>query len=249
MIHPRTNGSNSVSLKDFPVGQEMTVTYPDFTVYLALRSTTEMAFEIKDGPYAHSETVDIDVAPLGNGIFAVSWREASGATVTNVQDYDRGVVHSFVTLPDGAFLRMNGPITVTRPADRASDLRPERNKALVVEAMTALFQRRDVSAVERLYAADYVQHNPHIGQGRDELARIVAGLSDSVCYEPGLVVAEGDLVAIHGRITGWALVPQIVVDLFRVEDGRLAEHWDVLQNEIEATPGRVAMFDPVEGAR
>jgi predicted SnoaL-like aldol condensation-catalyzing enzyme len=249
MIHPRTNGSNAVSLETFPVGQEMTVSYPEFTVHLTLRSTTEMAFEIKEGPFAHAETVDINVVSLGNGLFAVSWREASGATVTNVQDYDRGVIHSFITLPGGEFLRMTGPITVTRPADRGSDERPERNKALVLEAMTALFQRRDASAVERLYAADYVQHNPHIGQGRAELQAIVAGLSSDVWYEPGLMVAQGDLVAIHGRISGWALVPQVVVDLFRIEDGRLAEHWDVLQDEITATPGGVAMFDAAEGAR
>lgn len=38
-------------------------------------------------------------------------------------------------------------------------------------------------------------------------------------YEPGLVVAEGDFVAIHGRIRGWAEAPQGVVDLFRIEDG------------------------------
>ncbi|EWY36075.1 hypothetical protein N825_29910 [Skermanella stibiiresistens SB22] len=233
----------------FPVGQEMVVAYPDFTVHLTLQSTTEMAFEIREGSFAHSETVGIEVMPLGNDLFAVSWREASGATVTNVQDHDCGVIHSFITLPSGEFLRMPGPITVTRPADRASAQRPERNKALVLEAMIALFQRRDASAVERLYAADYVQHNPPIGQGRDELAAIVAGLSGDVCYEPGIVIAEGDVVAIHDRISGWSLLPQIVVDLFRVENGLLAEHWDVLQDEIKATPGGVTMFDPAEGAR
>jgi predicted SnoaL-like aldol condensation-catalyzing enzyme len=238
-----------VSIEDFPVEQEMIVAYPDFTVHLTLRSTTEMTFEIKEGPYAHAETVQIKVVPLGNSIFAVSWREASGATVTNVQDYDRGVVHSFITLPGGEFLRLNGPITVTRPADSASDHRPDRNKALVIEAMTALFQRHDASAVERLYAPDYIQHNPHINQGRDELKVIVEKLSADVWYEPGLVIAERDLVAIHGRISGWALLPQIVVDLFRVEDGKLAEHWDVLQDEVEAPPGGVTMFEPAEGER
>ncbi len=237
-----------MSLEDFPVGQAMTVAYPSFTVHVTLRSTAELAFAIAEGPHARTETVAIAVVPLGNGIFAVSWQEADGATVTNVRDYDRGVVHSFITLSDGQFLRMSGPITITRPADRASDHRPERNKALVLDAMTSLFQRRDASAVERLYAPDYVQHNPHIRQGPDELQAIIAGLSEDVWYEPGLVIAQGDLVAIHGRISGWALVPQVVVDLFRIANGRLAQHWDVLQDEIAAPPGGVAMFDPTEGA-
>lgn len=127
----------------------------------------------------------------------------------------------------------------------------DRNKALVFEAMTALFQRRDAHAVERLYAPDYIQHNPGIPQGRDALAKLVATLPSTVFYEPGLIVAEGDFVAIHGRIRGWAPKPQIVVDIFRIEDDRLAEHWDVLQDEAAtdgATSG-LAMFLPNEGER
>ncbi|KAA9003903.1 nuclear transport factor 2 family protein [Stenotrophomonas cyclobalanopsidis] len=141
-------------------------------------------------------------------------------------------------------------MAVTRAAPLASDARPERNKALVLEAMTSLFQHHDASAVDRLYAADYVQHNPTIAQGRDALRSLVAALSPEVFYEPGLVIAEGDLVAIHGRIRGWADVPQVVVDLFRVQGGKLAEHWDVLQDEVPATgaAGGISMFDPGERA-
>ncbi len=221
-----------MSIESFPVGQKMTFTYPDFTAYITLRSTTEMAFEIKDGPFAHSETVDIDVVPLGNGLFLVSWKEQSGATVTNIQDYDRNVVHSYVTMPNGELLRLKGRIGIIKPAEQVSDAKPERNKALVVEAMTALFQRRDAAAISRLYAPDYVQHNPNIPQGRAALQSLVAGLSSDVFYEPGMVIAEGNFVAIHGRIRGWAPTPQVGVDLFRVENGLLAEHWDVLQDEV-----------------
>lgn len=237
-----------MTVESFPIGQEMNVAYPSFEVSLTLLSATQLRFEIREGPFARTETVEIQVTPLGNSVFAVSWQEMDGATVMNVQDYDRGLVHSFATLPGGEFIRMTGPISVTRPAKRVSDHRPERNKALVIEAMTSLFQRRDASAVERLYAEGYIQHNPSIPQGRHALQALVAGLSQDVYYEPGLMVAEGDLVAIHGRIRGWADAPQVVVDIFRIEDGKLAEHWDVLQAEVPATMvlGGVAMFDPKE---
>lgn len=232
----------------FPVGLEMDVTYPSFRVSLTLLSNTQLKFEIKEGPFARIETVDIDVVPLGNSIFAVSWQEQSGATVTNVQDYDRNVVLSFATLPDGQFMRMKGAMTIARAAAQPSDDRPLRNKALVLEAMTSLFQRRDTSAVERLYAQDYIQHNPNIPQGRDALQAIVAELPDHVYYEPGLVVAGGDLVAIHGRIRGWAEESLIAIDIFRIENGKLAEHWDVLQSEVAATTANsgTSMFDPEE---
>jgi predicted SnoaL-like aldol condensation-catalyzing enzyme len=244
-------GANPMSIDLFPIGLEMDVTYPAFTASLTLLSATQLRFEIKEGPFARTETVDIEVKPLGNSIFAVSWQEKDGATVTNVQDYDRGLVHSFATLHGGQFLRMTGTIAITRPADRTADDRPHHNRALVLEAMTSLFQRHDASAVERLYAKDYIQHNPNIPQGRDALRGIVETLSPSVHYEPGLIIAEGDLVAIHGRILGWAEKPQVVIDIFRVEGGKLAEHWDVLQDEVPAASGvaSLAMFDPDEGAR
>jgi predicted SnoaL-like aldol condensation-catalyzing enzyme len=234
-----------MALDHFPAGLEMDVSYPSFNVSLKLLSVKKLEFEIKEGPFARIETVDTEVNPLGNGIFAVSWQEKDGATVTNVQDYDRGVVHSFATLTNGQFLRMTGSIAVTRFADRTADDRPHRNRALVLDAMTSLFQRHDASAVDRLYAHDYIQHNPQIPQGRDALRSIVETLSPSVHYEPGLVIAEGDLVAIHGRIRGWAEEPQVVIDIFRVEGGKLAEHWDVLQTEVPASSGAAGlpMFD------
>ena len=103
----------------------------------------------------------------------------------------------------------------------------------------------------RVIDADYVQHNPSIPQGRDALQALVAGLPRGVYYEPGLTVAEGDFVAIHGRIRGWAKTPQVVVNLFRIVDGKLAEHWDVLQNEVPAAAalGGISMFDPEEASR
>lgn len=238
-------------LDRFPTGLKMRVAFPAFEAVLTLISEAQLRFEIATGPFAHSEVVEIQVTPLGGGRFLVSWQEESGATVTHVQDFDRGLIHSHATLVDGRFLRMTGPLEILEPAARASDDRPARNKALVLEAMTGLFQRRDVSLVERLYAADYIQHNPDIPQGRDALAGLVAQMSADVWYEPGLILAEGDLVAIHGRIRGWAPTSQIVVDLFRIEDGRLAEHWDVLQDErpVEAGRAGLAMFDPAEAAR
>jgi predicted SnoaL-like aldol condensation-catalyzing enzyme len=123
-----------------------------------------------------------------------------------------------------------------------------RNKALVLEAMTSLFQRKDPLAVERLYSPDYIQHNSSIAQGREALSKLVAQLPAALYYEPGMIIAEGAYVAIHGRIRGWAPNPQIVVDIFRIEDGKLAEHWDVLQDEESAKGSKsgMAMFSPSE---
>ncbi len=47
-------------------------------------------------------------------------------------------------------------------------------------------------------------------------------------------MADGDYVSIHGRYTGWGAKPMIAVDIFRVANGKIAEHWDVMQEEVPA---------------
>jgi len=63
-------------------------------------------------------------------------------------------------------------------------------------------------------------------------------------YEPCMAVADGDLVMVHGRYTGWGPKPMVAVDIFRVENGKVAEHWDVMQEEVPAanTASGNAMF-------
>ena len=72
----------------------------------------------------------------------------------------------------------------------------------------------------------------------------MGSLPEGFRYEPGMVVAEGSIVMIHGRYVGWAPEPMVAVDIFRVENGRLVEHWDVMQAEVPAheTKSKNAMF-------
>jgi predicted SnoaL-like aldol condensation-catalyzing enzyme len=64
-----------------------------------------------------------------------------------------------------------------------------------------------------------------------------------------MVVAEGDLVMVHGRYVGWRPKPVIVVDIFRIEGGKVAEHWDVMQEEVPAADSANgnSMFSAPEG--
>jgi predicted SnoaL-like aldol condensation-catalyzing enzyme len=59
-----------------------------------------------------------------------------------------------------------------------------------------------------------------------------------------MAVAEGELVMVHGRYTGWGPKLMVAVDIFRVKDGKLVEHWDVMQEEVlaSATASGNAMF-------
>ena len=107
-----------------------------------------------------------------------------------------------------------------------------KNKALVLEAFETLFNKRDYAAAEKYWSPAYIQHSAHIPPGREGLFGLTKGLPATMRYENGLTVAEGDYVMLHGRFSGIGLpAAWVVVDIVRLEGGRLAEHWDVIQDE------------------
>ena len=121
----------------------------------------------------------------------------------------------------------------------------ESNKEIVMKALKGVFVERDATVVDRYFSPDYMQHNPVIPNGPSAIANLIPTLKD-LTYESGMVVAEGDLVMVHGRYVGWGPKPLIAVDIFRVKDGKVVEHWDVLQEEVPAseTASGNPMFSP-----
>src|SRR5713101_2919625 len=110
--------------------------------------------------------------------------------------------------------------------------REAMNKAFVLEAFNTLFNRRDYAAAEEFWSPTYLQHSSHIPPGREGLFGLTRALPATLRYENALTVAEGDYVMLHGRFTGIGQpVAWVVVDVVRMENGRLAEHWDVVQDE------------------
>jgi predicted SnoaL-like aldol condensation-catalyzing enzyme len=122
-----------------------------------------------------------------------------------------------------------------------------KNKALVLEAFDTLFNKRDYAAAERFWSSNYIQHSAHIEPGREGLFNLINGSPASLKYEPGMIVAEGDFVIVHGRFSGTGrLRNSIAADVVRIADGVLSEHWDVLQDEAarsESKSGRPMFGD------
>ena len=111
----------------------------------------------------------------------------------------------------------------------------EQNTALVLEAFETLFNRRDYAAALRFWSPDYIQHSAHIEPGRDGLFDLVKNAPADMHYENALIIADGDYVMAHGRLSNTGLADSwIAVDIVRLQDGVFAEHWDVLQFEATA---------------
>jgi len=111
--------------------------------------------------------------------------------------------------------------------------RQEENKALVLEAFDTLFNKRDYAAAERYWSPRYIQHSAHIAAGREGLFNLIKSIPPTLKYEPGVIVAEGDFVIVHGRFSDFGLpVNWIAADIVRIKDGVLVEHWDVIEDEV-----------------
>lgn len=119
---------------------------------------------------------------------------------------------------------------------------PDQNKKIVLEAFETLFNRRDYKAAEKFWSPNYIQHSAHIPPGRDGLFSLVRSTPPTLRYENSLIFAQGDHVMLHGRFSGngrprnW-----IAADVLIMKNGLLAEHWDVLQDEVtegESLSGR-----------
>ena len=122
-------------------------------------------------------------------------------------------------------------MTALKPSRQAM-MSAEETKALVLEAFDTLFNKRDYVKAAEFWSETYIQHSSHIEPGRDGLFNLVRSLPDTSRYENALILAQGDYVMLHGRFSGNGQPRALIAaDIVRMEGGRLAEHWDVLQDE------------------
>lgn len=105
-------------------------------------------------------------------------------------------------------------------------------KQIVLDAVAAIFINFDATAAEQLLAEDYIQHNPAVPTGAAPVLGFIPGLKQSgIGVDIHRVIAQDDLVVLHSTYTNaQAFGGDTLVgfDVFRVEDGKVAEHWDNL---------------------
>ena len=123
----------------------------------------------------------------------------------------------------------------------------ERNKQMVVEYYELAFNgKQPEQAVEKYVGSQYIQHNPQAPDGTEAFVEFVtnfAGQFPELRVDIKRVVAEGDVVVTHGLIKTSPDDPgTVAADFFRLEDGKIVEHWDVLQPVPESSANEHPMF-------
>jgi len=122
----------------------------------------------------------------------------------------------------------------------------ERNHALVMAMFDAVLKPMDSSAVDRFIAPGYVQHSPMAPPGRDALKSfldMIRVATPHAVHDIKRSFVDGDHVIVHYHVRRTADDPGFaVIDIFRVEDGMIAEHWDVAQDVVTGGPNPNPMF-------
>ena len=121
------------------------------------------------------------------------------------------------------------------------------NKALIRDYMTMLFVDKKVAEAAALYAdPNLIQHNPNLPDGAAAVVAFLGGMLEenpAFRYDIKRIIAEDDLVVVHAHVTMSPQHPGLAVfDLFRVADGKVVEHWDVLQPIPEKAMNSNTMF-------
>ena len=120
-------------------------------------------------------------------------------------------------------------------------------KAAANNAFLALFADYSEEGVRKYIAPDIVQHNPFVPTGRDALIGFLPGLKASgITYANHRILQDGDFVVLHNSFTNAQAfgAPEIVtIDIYRMEDGQAAEHWDAIQPRVADTASGHSMVD------
>lgn len=144
------------------------------------------------------------------------------------------------------------PLLVLAACARAHAADPETNKKAVLGFYDAV-SRFDYEGAEPFLGPSYTQHSPMIEDGKEGLRKALNGfLEEFKSYggvlpklEVRIVIADGDYVTMLSQVTGIPHIPGgiLVADLFRLENGKLVEHWDITERLAKPSTG---MFDSLK---
>lgn len=122
----------------------------------------------------------------------------------------------------------------------------DANKKLVLDFYQRFFGDKDITAADKYLAPSYIQHNPLAATGRDAVKKFFTPFFANPAIpktkiDVKRVAADGDLVWLHirSKTTG---AERAVVDIFRVKDGKIVEHWDVIQSVPAKSANNNTMF-------
>jgi predicted SnoaL-like aldol condensation-catalyzing enzyme len=144
------------------------------------------------------------------------------------------------------WLAAAGLLVSSAPIPAAADDTREANKKTVVEFYEAAINRKDFEAASKFFGPRYVQHNPNAPDGIEGFKAFLGFLREKFPQsrsEIKRVWAEGDYVILHVHaVRTPGARGSAIVDVFKLENGKIVEHWDVIQEIPEKAANNNGMF-------
>jgi len=123
---------------------------------------------------------------------------------------------------------------------------PEANKKIVIDFYEKGLNQKDFEAAAKHFGPRYIQHNPTAADGPEGFQRLVTFLKEKFPNSKSEIkraVAEGDYVVLHVHsVREPGQRGRAIVDIFRLENGKIVEHWDVIQDVPETAANSNTMF-------
>jgi predicted SnoaL-like aldol condensation-catalyzing enzyme len=128
----------------------------------------------------------------------------------------------------------------------------QAHKVLVQTALSEVLAKRDASKVDDYFAPDYIQRNPLLPSGSAPIKKFLSRPVEPDAPRPPAnqmhrIIGEGDLVATHTTYYNFGPEPLVGFDIYRIENGRIAEHWDNLAPLAGPNPAGRTQVDGATG--
>jgi predicted SnoaL-like aldol condensation-catalyzing enzyme len=133
----------------------------------------------------------------------------------------------------------------TESAKVNSNSEIESNKKIVLDFYQQMFGDKDLTAVDKYIAPEYIQHNPNVADGSEAFKKAAEGWfkgAPKTKIDVQHIAAEGDLVFLHIKNTNPDGSLKSTIDIFRLKDGKIVEHWDVHQDVPKESANPHPMF-------
>lgn len=136
-------------------------------------------------------------------------------------------------------------MVVNDPTVNKAELNEEVNKKLVMDFYQQMFGDKDITAVDRFIGSTYTQHNPMVADGPQafkDAAKVWFDGQPKTKIDVQHIAADKDLVFIHLKNKNPDGTLKSTIDIFRIENGKIVEHWDVQQDVPKTAANKHPMF-------
>ncbi len=229
------------------VGHQFIADFREHVYKLGFISDKQLSIEVIKGK-GTNKTVDYTHVIVRPNVYLISWQEEDKTTVTHLEDFEQEQVYTNITGPDHTFHHLKGTLKPVKPGSfriHTRQTQQKENIAIVTEFLDLAFNKNDPRGATRLLSDTYKQHNPYMPDGAKGISyclskfyRHIPELSWKIKH----VFTDRDHVIVHSEYD--RDVPYSTIDIFRLEDGKIEEHWEVSQKilPLEKAANQNTMF-------